>query len=261
MMEGNQQTYHVMETKNPPVNVYSRTVDGHTYWYANGKDWLARDWVFELADDQKYRVCVVLEYWGYRLYGSFIDSESFFDHEDIVLTDRKGSFHWINRSLNVEIDIFGCCSADPSWGPEGPDPNSCDLPVRKFSEPKGMNEKHQKNGTVKQITEPTKKKRKVESNLQRCMNYAKWKSFGKCLPESKWLQATGLPKVLCEKIAVEYLGPSSHLLDLHWYFHTQLVSSRMLIMDTCMGDQLEDRVVVPRQLAFYLPLLEIKHKH
>jgi hypothetical protein len=255
MMEENQQTYHVMETKTPPVNVYSRTVDGHTYWYANGKDWLARDWVFELADDQKDSVCVVLEYWGYRLYGSFCDGTSFFVYyKDILLSDRKGSFYWINTSLNVEIDLSGY------WGPEGPDPNSCDLTVRKFSEPKGMNEKYQLHGTMKKITEPTKKKRKVEVNQKRCMSYVKWKRFGKCLPESKWLQACGLTKVLCEKIAVEYFGPSSHLLDLHFNFHSQLDGSRFLSMGMLRE---EERVLGPRTLGRFLPLLDnlIEHKN
>ena len=92
---------------------------GHHFNYSKRKGSGLQKFVFARADKMHHRVCVVLEYWGRRLYGSFADAGAFWQYYSTF--KGKRCFYWINRSFELQEEV-SLLHLDVEWLTDQPDP-------------------------------------------------------------------------------------------------------------------------------------------
>ena len=74
-------------------------VQRHSFWRATPTSCPVQEWIFNIADSEHHKVCIVLLWGKSRLYGSFPDAESFWTYYSNFKARR--CFYWINRSYEV----------------------------------------------------------------------------------------------------------------------------------------------------------------
>ena len=92
---------------------------GHRFFYSKKRGSGLQKFVLDRADSPQHRVCVVLEYWGRRLYCSFATPTTLWKYYSTF--KGKRCFYWINRSFELQEEA-SLLHLDVEWTTERPDP-------------------------------------------------------------------------------------------------------------------------------------------
>ena len=83
-----------------PPGLDNTRIEGHPWWFSQKTGSGPQKFVFQRADNLNHLVCIVLESWGRRLYGSFVNAQHFWAAYYPRFKGKR-CFYWINRSFEV----------------------------------------------------------------------------------------------------------------------------------------------------------------